>query len=56
MSTIEDIRLKIENINSTAYNIKKQINALEVQLERARSDLSEVQIKDKRLINIINNY
>ena len=52
-NTIADIQSKIKNIQSNIDAVKRQSNSLEVDLERARSDLSVSQLKDNNLVNDI---
>ncbi len=55
-STIADINAKIKGLNDTADNLKRQANTLEVDLERARTDLSVAKVKDEKLANDIRNF
>ena len=47
-NTIADINAKIKNLQDSIDRIKRDSNALEVDLERSRTDLSVAQVKDKK--------
>jgi predicted nucleic acid-binding Zn-ribbon protein len=52
-STITEIQAKIKSLQDTADNLKRQANTLEVNLERARTDLSVATVKDNKFADDI---
>lgn len=54
-TTIADINAKIKSLQDTADRLKRDANTQEVDLERARTDLSVAQVKDNNLANDIKN-
>ncbi len=55
-TTIADINAKIKSLQDTADRLKRDANTQEVDLERARTDLSVAQVKDNNLANDIKNF
>lgn len=48
-AALADIKKKIKSFTDTNDNLQKQINYLEIDLKRARSDLSNAKVKDNKL-------
>lgn len=55
-NTIADIQAKIKGLQDTSDRLRRDANTLEVDLERARTDLSVAQVKDKKLQDDINGF
>jgi len=55
-NTIADIQAKIKGLQDTSDRLRRDANTLEVDLERARTDFSVAQVKDRKLQDDINNF
>jgi predicted nucleic acid-binding Zn-ribbon protein len=55
-TTITEIQAKIKSLQDTADDLKRQSNTLEVNLERARTDLSVATVKDNKFADDIKGF